>query len=311
MGACPQLVINPASFSSLPDGTVLQQPNSKMPPSAYTFDEIHAGNPLILEGDLPHPDLKQFRQHLLQTRLTDEMVKRKVEVYRRARESTDRAVFLSEGSLTQPISIHGWGGIAVFPVLCLTEPDFVAELHDIAVDYALYNIRMLVPEIAPFVDVIMTNADDWGTQSNLIASPRIFKSLFLPYRKRVNVELHRLAPQVKAFLHSCGAIYDIMELIIESEQDILNPVQWSAGKYTYQQWKDKARRRIALWGGGVNSQTTLPLGKVAEIENEVRTVVAYLAQDSGYVFCNIHNILAEITPDKVIAMYRAAGEVSL
>jgi hypothetical protein len=32
-----------------------------------------------------------------------------------------------------------------------------------------------------------------------------------------------------------------------------------------------------------------------------------LQQDGGYVFCNIHNILAEIAPEKVIAMYKAAG----
>jgi hypothetical protein len=31
-----------------------------------------------------------------------------------------------------------------------------------------------------------------------------------------------------------------------------------------------------------------------------------MAEGGGYVFCNIHNILAEIAPEKVIAMYRAA-----
>jgi hypothetical protein len=34
--------------------------------------------------------------------------------------------------------------------------------------------------------------------------------------------------------------------------------------------------------------------------------VRELARDNGYVFCNIHNIMAEIAPEKVIAMYRAA-----
>jgi len=36
-----------------------------------------------------------------------------------------------------------------------------------------------------------------------------------------------------------------------------------------------------------------------------------MAQDSGFVFCNIHNIMAEIAPEKVIAMYRTAGTVRL
>ena len=41
----------------------------------------------------------------------------------------------------------------------------------------------------------------------------------------------------------------------------------------------------------------------------MREVVPVMADGGGYVFCNIHNILAEIAPEKVIAMYRAAGEI--
>lgn len=46
---------------------------------------------------------------------------------------------------------------------------------------------------------------------------------------------------------------------------------------------------------------------IAEVERETREVTHCLARDSGYVFCNIHNILAEIQPEKVIAMCKTAG----
>ena len=190
-------------------------------------------------------------------------------------------------------------------MLCLLEPDFVTELHEIVTEHTLKNVRALLPEIRHDVDILMLAADDWGTQANLIASPKVYRSLFLPFHRRVNDAIAEVAPEVKRFLHSCGAIYDLIDLVIEAGFDVLNPVQWSAGKHSYREWKDKARGRIALWGGGVNAQITLPLGTVADVEREVREVTAYLSQDSGYVFCNIHNILAEISPDKVIAMYRA------
>ena len=164
----------------------------------------------------------------------------------------------------------------------------------------------LVPEIGPYVDVIMMAADDWGTQNNLIASPKVFRNLFLPFYRRVTDECHRIAPNVKLFLHSCGAIYNLIDLVVESGFDILNPIQWPAGGHSYKEWKDKARGRIALWGGGVNSQVTLPLGTVEDVRKEVREVTQYMKQDGGYVFCNIHNILAEIAPEKVIAMYEEA-----
>ena len=56
----------------------------------------------------------------------------------------------------------------------------------------------------------------------------------------------------------------------------------------------------------MSSRVTLPLGTVEDVAREAREVAGYLGQDSGYIFCNIHNILAEIAPEKVIAMYRAA-----
>jgi uroporphyrinogen decarboxylase len=95
---------------------------------------------------------------------------------------------------------------------------------------------------------------------------------------------------------------------VDAGFDVLNPVQWSAGRNTFREWKDKARGRIALWGGGVDTQHTLPLEGEREVREEVRRVVSYLSEDGGYVFCAIHNILAEIEPAKILAMYREAAE---
>ena len=307
-GRLPALVRNPNAFVSQTDGSILQNGNTRMVSASYVFDEAHGGQPVDWTGELPMYDLAQYRENAERRIITDEQVVALRDLCKRVRESSDRAVFMSEGSISPDISIHAHGGMAVFPILCLTEPDYVHELHEINTNITLRNIRKLMPEIAPYVDVVMAAADDWGTQNNTIASPSVFKNLFLPYRRRINDEFHRVAPPVKIFLHSCGAIYNIIDMIIEAGFDVMNPVQWCAGKHGFRDWKDKSRGRIALWGGGVNSQVTLPLGSVSDVENEIREVVGVLKQDSGYIFCNIHNILAEITPEKVIAMYRTAGE---
>lgn len=299
------LVRNPAAYRVEADGTIGQD-NMCMPPSSYGFDELHGGQQLDLSSELPKPDPRRVERELEAQELSDEHVIALRDLYRRVRESSDRAVFLNDSAIHSSICIHGYGGLAVFPILCLIEPDLVAELHELATEHTVRNLRALLPEIRDYVDILMLAADDWGTQQSTIASPEVFRKLFLPYRQLINDEIHRLAPGVKTFLHSCGAIYDLMDPIVESSFDILNPVQWMAGGHSFREWKDKARGRIALWGGGVNSQVTLPLGTIEDVEREVKEVVSYLAQDGGYVFCGIHNILAEIAPEKVIAMYRAA-----
>ena len=299
----------PENFSTRPDGTIVQHGRSLMGTDSFVFDEEHAGQPLDLSADLPKLDLKQLRQEIHHRAVKDEKVKSLRDLTQRVRSSTDRAVFFNDGTVSAPIGIGSYSGLAIFPMLCLTEPNYVEELHEIVIEQAVQNIRCVLPEIRENVDVIMIAADDWGTQQNLIASPKVFRKLFLPFYSRVNEECHRIAPQVKLFFHCCGAVYDLIDLVVESGFDILNPVQWSAGKKSYRDWKDKARNRISLWGGGVNAQVTLPLGSVDDVSRETTEVVQYMIQDGGYIFCNIHNILAEIPPEKVIAFYKAADSV--
>ena len=304
-GRLPARVCNPSAFEVLADGTVTQSNgSSKMPPESHVFESEHGGQPLMLTGDLPKPDLRQLRKDLATWSMGKEDLKTLKAFLQRVRESTDRAImFCGPGA---GISIGAFYGLAVYPMLCLTEPDFVAETHDIIIRNSIERLERFLPEIHPYIDVYQCSSDDWGTQSQTIASPQVFKDLFRPYYRRFTDAIHAMAPDVKAFLHSCGAIYDILDDVIESGFDVVNPVQWTAGGHSYQEWKDKSRNRIALWGGGVNTQVTLPLGTVEDVEREAADVVRYMRQDGGYVFCAIHNILAEIPGEKVVALYRAA-----
>ena len=135
--------------------------------------------------------------------------------------------------------------------------------------------------------------------------PKLVKALGLPPR------LPRVYDLGQMLALPDEDVLDALECdVVMAEPDVTNafeqPDLWKAGGHTVQEWKDKCRGRIAMWGGGVNSQATLPLGSVRDVEDETRRNVRILSKDSGYVFCNIHNILAEIAPEKVIAMYRVA-----
>ena len=307
-GRLPALVRDPAMFQVEPDGTITQPAHGcKMPPTSHVFEAEHGGQPFPLTGDIPKPDLAAIRKHQAENPIRDEEVARYREVCRRAREASDRAVFLNGPGAG--IGVAGFGGIAIFPMLCLTEPDFVRELHDVVIDHAIQRIRAVAEATAPYIDIYIVSSDDWGTQAQTICPPSVYEGLFLPYYRRVNDAIHEAAPQAKTFLHSCGAIYDILDLVADSGFDVVNPVQWTAGGHSYREWKDRCRNRIALWGGGVNAQQTLVLGSVADVEREVAEIVPYMRRGGGYVFNSIHNILAEVPGDKVVAMYRAAASV--
>jgi uroporphyrinogen decarboxylase len=306
-GRLDALVREPEAYSVLADGTIERRGGngvSRMVPNSSVFDEPHGGNPLDLSADIPMKPIAELKRELASTLVTDGKVKSVAASLKRVRESSDRAVFFGG-----PMAGLGYpGGMAAWSMLCLSETDYVAEYHEALTEAAIENYARLLPEVAPYVDVIMTNSDDQGTQNATILPPPVFRSLYVPYYRRLNDSIHAKAPGVKSFLHCCGAVYDIIDDLVDSGFDVLNPVQWSAGGRSFREWKDRARGRLALWGGGVNTQTTLPFGTAAEAARETREVVSYLKRDSGYVFCAIHNLLANIAPEKILAIYRAADE---
>jgi len=301
-GRLPALVQNPAGYSVQPDGTIVLG-GSTMVPESYVFDAPHGGQPPNLLAEPQKEDLEAMAKRLDQQTVSDERVAAITAYCRRAREATDRAImFRGPGA-----GLGFRGGIAAFSMLCLLDPGYVRELHAIVTDHAVRQLERVLPAIAPYVDVIMLAADDQGTQQASILPPDSFAELFTPFYRKVNDACHRVAPDVSTFLHSCGAIYHLLDAIIDAGFDILNPVQWSAGGHSFREWKDVCRRRIALWGGGVDTQTMLPLGSVDAVRRQVAEVVGYLKQDSGFVFCAIHNLLAEIPAEKIVAIYQTAA----
>jgi uroporphyrinogen decarboxylase len=165
----PAQVRWPEIFQAQADGSILQRGITRMVPDSYVFDEEHGGQPLDLSDDLPKLDLVQLREAVKYRIVSDEKVKSLRDLCRRVRSSTDRAIFFNDGHVGTPIGIAAYSGLAIFPMLCITEPDYVTELHEIVIEPAIENIRRILPEIKDNVDVIMMAADDWGTQQNLIA----------------------------------------------------------------------------------------------------------------------------------------------
>ena len=294
-------VRDPNAYATLPDGTITLG-RMRMVPGSTVFNADHAGCAIDLDNDLPPPDVEAHRANAGKGGITPEAAAAIGDFYGKIRRAANgRAVFGANGFMMPGINI----GMGMHTVACVMYPEEMAQIHAINVQRCLRNLRVVLPLIKDSVDILLISADDWGTQTSLVASPEVYRTLFKPYYKQVNDAIHEIAPGVKTFLHTCGAVYPLIKDFAESGFDIMNPVQWCAGDKTPAEWKAEADGKITFWGGGVNSQETLPLKSVADIQAEVRRVVPELSKGGRYVFCNIHNILSEIPPEKVIALYSA------
>ena len=148
---------------------------------------------------------------------------------------------------------------------------------------------------------------DFGTQTSQFCSVELFKDLWAPSYTRINDWIHSNTTW-KTFKHTCGAIRPLIESFIECGFDVLNPVQIGATGMDPAVLKRDYGERIVFWGGGVDTQTTLPFGTPDEVRDEVRRNIDTFLPGGGFVFNAIHNIQIHAPIENLVAMIDAIGE---
>ena len=68
--------------------------------------------------------------------------------------------------------------------------------------------------------------------------------------------------------------------------------------------------RLTFWGGGVDTQKTLPFGTPAQVRDEVLRRCEIFAPGGGFVFDTIHNIQALTPVANIVAMVDAVHQFS-
>ncbi len=157
-----------------------------------------------------------------------------------------------------------------------------------------------------YVDVAQ-EADDFAGQFGLLISPKIYRKLVKP-RHKVLFDFIHSHSRAKVFFHSCGAVRAIIPDLIEIGVDILNPIQVSATGMDSAALKRDFGRDLVFWGGGIDTQTVLCQGSLEEIRAEVRRRLSDLMPGGGFIFTAVHNIQADVAPEKIMAMWDALQE---
>jgi uroporphyrinogen-III decarboxylase len=134
--------------------------------------------------------------------------------------------------------------------------------------------------------------------------------LCINYKKRINDWIHTNTTW-KTFKHSCGAVEGFMSRFIDAGFDIINPVQLSATGMYPKELKEKYGKHLTFWGGGIDTQKTLPYGTPADVRKEVLHLCEVFGRDGGFVFNTVHNIQADVPVENIVAMIDALHEFNL
>ena len=285
-------------------------PSAHMPTTSYFFDTI------IRQEEIDEDNLK-IEDNLEEFKLMTEEEAAYWESEAARLRGCDRAVITHlNGTSLGDIALvpapfakkpKGIRDITQWYMTIVEEPEFVSELFERQSDIAIKNMERLHAIAGDVIDVVVVCGTDFGTQDSTFCSSNTYNELWQPHYKKINDWIHENTDW-KTFKHSCGAVETFMNSFINSGFDAINPVQCSAAGMDPQLLKDRYGDKLTFWGGGVNTQQTLPFGTPEETREEVLERCRIFSPNGGFVFNAIHNVQALSPIENVVAMIDAVKE---
>jgi hypothetical protein len=293
------ILMYPAGDKSVP-------PSGRMPKGGFYFDSITRQEPIDDDNLNVEDNLEEFGP------VSDETLQYYATEADRLRRASDRAIVGNFGGTA-------FGDIALVPGPWMKHPkgiravaewymstamrfDYVYEVFSRQCEIGIRNLAKIYDAVGDKVSVIFVSGTDFGTQGGPFISPNAYRKLFQPFHIKVNGWIHENTPW-KTFIHTCGSIVALLPDILAGGFDILNPVQCSAVGMDPRTLKDRFGPKATFWGGGVDTQKTLPFGTPDEIRKQVRERIDIFNRGGGFVFNTVHNVQAGTPPENLIAMY--------
>ncbi len=313
-------VLVPELFNTRPepDGDILMYPegdrsapaSARMPAGGFYFDSIIRQQPIDDSKLDPQDNLQEFGP------VSDE----DLEYYR---TKADELHANTDLAIAMHLPGTAFGDIALVPAPWLKEPrgirdieewyistvtrtSYLQEVFARQAEIALANLELIHQAVGDKVQIVFMDGTDLAAQNTLFCGPDTYRQLYMPHSRKVNDWIHANT-QWKTMKHCCGGCDPLIEGFIDAGFNILNPVQTSAQGMDPRRLVEKYGGRIVFWGGGVDTQQTLPFGEPDEVRNQVSQRLDAFGKTNGFVFNTIHNVQCNTPVVNLLAMFEALG----
>ncbi len=222
---------------------------------------------------------------------------------RNLRESTEKAIYATFGGNLVEI---GEFAFRIDNFLCelAANPRRIHAFLDKLTEIHLANLEKYLGAVGDSIDIIGFG-DDMGMQTGPQFSPAMYREFFKPHHTELWKAVKKIKPKVKVSLHCCGGVYPLLPDMIEAGLEAINPVQFTCKDMELARLKNEFGKDLVFWGGGCDTREVIGKYSPEEIRRHVRENINILRKDGGFVFQQVHNIMADVPPENLIAMYEA------
>lgn len=180
----------------------------------------------------------------------------------------------------------------------LIQPEFAHVLLDKILEA---NEKVIRNAVRAGADIIVLG-DDYASNNGPLMSPDIFREFILPRLKRAVDAVHDEGGYV--IKHSDGNIWPLLDMIVETGIDAINPVEPAAGM-DIGKVKQKYGDRVCLVGN-IDCGRLLSKGSVEEVEFAVKECILKASPGGGHIISSSNSIHSSVKPENYIAMIKAA-----
>jgi len=193
----------------------------------------------------------------------------------------------------------------LFMMMLAAEPAKAHAFLDELMALHLERLERFLTAVGRYIDIILFG-DDLGMQTGPMMSPRMYCEFFKPRHKLLWTRAKELA-DVKVMLHCCGGVRELMPHLTEAGVDAINPVQISCRGMDARELKAEFGKDVTFWGGGCDTRDILSSATPEQVAEHVKRQVEILQPGGGFVFQQVHNILASVPPENIVAMFDAVN----
>jgi uroporphyrinogen decarboxylase len=221
------------------------------------------------------------------------------------KQSTDKALLVVCGC-----NLFEWGTFLrrmdnfLMDLMC--DHYHVEELLDQLMIRHLATLEKVCSAVGDLVDIIRFG-DDLGMSSGPFMDAETYRTLFKP-RHKILCDYVKTHSNMHTYIHSCGSISLLMPDLVEAGIEIFNPVQTNAWNMAPGFLKKEFGQDCTFWGGGIETAGTLNVGSPQQIRDQVFERLEIFSKGGGYVFNTVHNILPDVPPENIVAMYDAVRD---
>lgn len=241
------------------------------------------------------------------TGLDAEGLKQRAQEAAQLRGSTTRAIYANFGGKFFEPSTYLYRMDNLMMNLAL-EPDAMHRLYDALLSLHLNALSLYLKAVGPYIDVLGIVGDDLGMQTGPLLSADMFREFLKPRYKAMVDFVKQNYPHIKICMHSCGSIVQFLPDLIDLGIGAVNPVQISCKGMDPKTLKQKFGDSITFWGGGCDTGYYLTQGTPEEIRRHVEENIRTFSPGGGFVFQQVHNILANVPPQNIMAMMEAVNK---